>query len=578
MSNSRMRSTTNYMCFSPEVGAACSHRILSLIGRGIGGRRDAVIHPLTRTTSITQNKVIMCQEQVPTPRIPAHLYNSSCGVVADHEVSKYQPLVTGEEAPRQHALDVVRTRRRHFNFVSGGSSSSTAPSFRRDYPTSSITGIAENDAWRRPSRSLLFSSGVSRRCFSSTSATGTGGAGDPPSEKVSSFEYDEDSLGQRFRHFRHQFCGKCQNSFRQAWRILFRCVQFYGILHCMEEYGFGFCTTVGASMEPVFSASGNVVLVERFSKYFGNFHPLPFYNYLMYKLNHLICSISSGVVLYDGQLHEEEEGEEEKHEDVNLWRWYPSRGQVVVLISPENPANRVCKRVIGLPGDLILLPFASIGGEGWGGSPPYRPERGNFRNPYDDQADEGPLSSNLLADQLRTSSPSMQRKYYLERIVEQQEEGRMSKNDKSLHPDQVEEVANQEEDEQDNTRHEIILSTPDEDDMDIVENDPLEIGAGGGSDLHSIKNRKMNVRKATTTFRRRSRVEKVPVGHVWVQGDNKAQSNDSRHYGPVPLGLIDARVVMKLWPPSRDCLVEKRESPDRLKSFNEVEEGIFCFS
>ena len=26
----------------------------------------------------------------------------------------------------------------------------------------------------------------------------------------------------------------------------------------------------------------------------------------------------------------------------------------------------------------------------------------------------------------------------------------------------------------------------------------------------------------------------VPRGHVWLEGDNKAASHDSRHYGPVP--------------------------------------------
>ncbi|KAI8366719.1 mitochondrial inner membrane protease subunit 1 [Radiomyces spectabilis] len=40
----------------------------------------------------------------------------------------------------------------------------------------------------------------------------------------------------------------------------------------------------------------------------------------------------------------------------------------------------------------------------------------------------------------------------------------------------------------------------------------------------------------------------VPQGHVWVGGDNLSNSNDSRSYGPVPIGLIRGRVFAKVWP------------------------------
>lgn len=40
----------------------------------------------------------------------------------------------------------------------------------------------------------------------------------------------------------------------------------------------------------------------------------------------------------------------------------------------------------------------------------------------------------------------------------------------------------------------------------------------------------------------------VPKGHVWLEGDNRDNSTDSRDYGPVPFGLIRGRVVTKLWP------------------------------
>lgn len=42
--------------------------------------------------------------------------------------------------------------------------------------------------------------------------------------------------------------------------------------------------------------------------------------------------------------------------------------------------------------------------------------------------------------------------------------------------------------------------------------------------------------------------EIVPLGHVWLEGDNFSNSSDSRNYGPVPQGLIKSRAVCRLWP------------------------------
>jgi len=43
----------------------------------------------------------------------------------------------------------------------------------------------------------------------------------------------------------------------------------------------------------------------------------------------------------------------------------------------------------------------------------------------------------------------------------------------------------------------------------------------------------------------------VPVGNVWLEGDNPAISRDSRIYGPVPLAMIRGRVVARVWPRPR---------------------------
>eukprot|EP00258_Populus_trichocarpa_P043200 XP_024459219.1 mitochondrial inner membrane protease subunit 1 isoform X4 [Populus trichocarpa] len=42
----------------------------------------------------------------------------------------------------------------------------------------------------------------------------------------------------------------------------------------------------------------------------------------------------------------------------------------------------------------------------------------------------------------------------------------------------------------------------------------------------------------------------VPKGHIWIQGDNMYASCDSRHYGPVPYGLVQGKLFFRVWPPS----------------------------
>ncbi|HEX2850497.1 MAG TPA: signal peptidase I [Acidimicrobiales bacterium] len=40
----------------------------------------------------------------------------------------------------------------------------------------------------------------------------------------------------------------------------------------------------------------------------------------------------------------------------------------------------------------------------------------------------------------------------------------------------------------------------------------------------------------------------VPAGRLWVMGDNRAQSQDSRFFGPIDSGTLIGRAVMRVWP------------------------------
>jgi signal peptidase I len=64
------------------------------------------------------------------------------------------------------------------------------------------------------------------------------------------------------------------------------------------------------------------------------------------------------------------------------------------------------------------------------------------------------------------------------------------------------------------------------------------------------------------TLKRRSAATlTVPDGHLWVEGDNPWNSNDSRNYGAVPASLIVGRVVCRLWPIKGHAMIERGDRP-----------------
>lgn len=47
----------------------------------------------------------------------------------------------------------------------------------------------------------------------------------------------------------------------------------------------------------------------------------------------------------------------------------------------------------------------------------------------------------------------------------------------------------------------------------------------------------------------------IPAGHVFIMGDNRPNSRDSRHIGPVPIERITNRARFVFWPPDQVKIV-----------------------
>ncbi len=161
-------------------------------------------------------------------------------------------------------------------------------------------------------------------------------------------------------------------------------------------------------------------------------------------------------------------------------------GDVVISLKPMDPEQGVCKRITGMPGDIILIDPSS--NYHWNNT------SSNTQN------DQSSNSSRILKSE---NISKLQEKIQILKNIEDSESKSKSKSKLSKLSKVLQNDTNQ-------NQNQIPQVKP-------IDPDPYN------------------------TF------IKIPPGHCWVTGDNLPYSSDSRSYGLVPLALIQGKCYGVSW-------------------------------
>lgn len=247
----------------------------------------------------------------------------------------------------------------------------------------------------------------------------------------------------------------------------------------------------------------------------------------------------------------------------NTWRkgekWWKGihRGDIIIATSPTDPSKTVCKRVIGLEGDIIEIDPSRT-------SPASR-SRNHISPMTSSESIERVKShrsnSGSFAPGKNTPMKEISPNGEIRTVGYRGERRRTGEGGHAGHTDGdgdgdggLEEESpatkydrkNENRWEENDANHRAQqISAASADNLSLSHPNPLDPAHNSTHPSHDSLLLSSPVFSSTLSTRTHIR---IPRGYVWIAGDNMSNSTDSRVYGPVPIGLVKGKVLAKIWP------------------------------